>query len=173
VLRDEVLAPASIASIRAQVQELLADATRTAKERAGQHSARLHEIDAEIDRLTDAVAQMGLSGALRDRLVAAEAEKRCLLTESHEVAAPVMPSGERISAKLREIAMRHDDALKTGVQRARQIVAETLGPTVIEEGDDGIYAQMNIGPALRIAVGADVSGSGCGGRLRRWKFRLR
>lgn len=61
--------------------------------------------------------------------------------------------------------MRMDDVLKTDTPHARQIVAEILGPTVIEEGDDGIYAQTNIGPALRIAVGANVSGYGCGGRI--------
>jgi hypothetical protein len=30
---------------------------------------------------------------------------------------------------------------------------------------DGIYAQLNIGPALRVAVGADVILFGCGGRI--------
>ena len=59
--------------------------------------------------------------------------------------------------------MRLDDVPKTDIPRARQIVSEMLGTTVIEGGDDGIYAQMNIGPALHISVGADISGSSCGG----------
>ncbi len=165
MLRDEVLAPAAIASIRAQVQNLLSDAYRNAKDLAGTRGARMLEIDAEIERLTDAVAQMGLSEALRARLVAAEARKQLLLTESAESSAPAMPSADQISTKLREIAMCLDDALKTDIPRARQIVSKILGPTIIEEAEDGIYAQMNIGPALRIAVGADVSGYGCGGRI--------
>jgi len=173
VLRDEVLAPAAIVSIRAQAQQLLTAASRTAKDRAGTRAGRMREVDAEIGRLTDAVAQMGLSAALRERLVTAEDERSHPLTESETGAAPAMPSAERISAKLREVAMRLDDALKTDIPRARQIVSEMLGPTVIEKADDGIYAQMNIGPALRIAVGANVSGSGCGGPLRHWKFRVR
>ena len=55
--------------------------------------------------------------------------------------------------------MRLDGAMKTDVARARSIIVDMLGPTVIEEADDGIYAQMYTGPALHIAAGADaVSG---------------
>ena len=61
--------------------------------------------------------------------------------------------------------MRLDGAMKTDVARARSIIVDMLGPTVIEDADDEIYAQMYTGPALRIAAGANVDGGGggCGG----------
>lgn len=35
----------------------------------------------------------------------------------------------------------------------------------VEEGEDGIGAQMNHGPGLLIAVEANVARNGCGGRI--------
>ncbi|HEY7944137.1 MAG TPA: recombinase family protein, partial [Casimicrobiaceae bacterium] len=165
VLRDEILSPSAIASIRARVQKLVADATQGAKVTASARRSRLVDLDGEIRRLTDAVAQLGLSEAIRERLTSAEAERDRLRDDVETVPTMPQPSPERISAKLRDVAMRLDDALKSDIPRARQIMADMLGPTIIEEAEDGIYAQMQIGPALRIAVGADVAGSGCGGRI--------
>ncbi len=71
---------------------------------------------------------MGLSPALRTRLVAAESELAAL-------------------------------------GAARKILAERLGDICVEEKDDGIYAQMDIGPVLLEAVGADVAKYGCGGKI--------
>ena len=51
------------------------------------------------------------------------------------------------------------------VDRARKILAEKLGTITVEELDDGVYAQMDIGPVLLEAAGADVAGTGCGGRI--------
>jgi hypothetical protein len=163
VLRDEVLSPTAIASIRARVQQLLVNATKAAKVEAESREGRMREIDHEIAHLTDAIAQMGLSDAIRIRLTAAEADKRALQIEPASAPVMSMPTSERISAKLREVAMRLDDAPRTDVPRTRQIVSEMLGPTIIEESDDGIYAQMNVGPGLLIAVGANSSKNGCGG----------
>ena len=48
---------------------------------------------------------------------------------------------------------------------ARKMLADKLGDIKVEERDDGVSAQMDIGPVLLAAVGADVVGSGCGGAL--------
>lgn len=74
-------------------------------------------------------------------------------------AGDAQPSPERTSAKLREVDLRLDEAMKTARHHHRIARAE------IEEADDGICARMYIGPALRIAAGADVAGFGCGGRI--------
>jgi hypothetical protein len=59
--------------------------------------------------------------------------------------------------------MRLETALSTDVECARKILADKLGDIVVEEKDDGVYAQMDIGPVLLEAAGADVARSGCGG----------
>ncbi len=61
--------------------------------------------------------------------------------------------------------MRLESALATDVDSARKILADKLGDIVVEEKGDGVYAQMDIGPVLLEAVGADVARTGCGGRI--------
>lgn len=61
--------------------------------------------------------------------------------------------------------MRLETALSTDVECARKILADKLGDIVVEEKDDGVYAQMDIGPVLLEAAGANVAGRGCGGRI--------
>ena len=75
-------------------------------------------LEGEIARLTDAVAQLGLSKALRARLVDAEAEFASLnarIDWKH----PPLPSAEAIGAKIREVAMRLDTALEQDISAAR------------------------------------------------------
>jgi len=49
------------------------------------HQKRLQALEREIAKLTDAIAQMGLSDALRTRLVTTEAEKRELQDQIQEL----------------------------------------------------------------------------------------
>jgi hypothetical protein len=79
-----------------------------------------------------------------------------------KVRATTKPSAERVSAKLRQVAVHLGEAQKTDIARARRIVADLIGSTIIEQAEDGIYAQMNVGPGLLIAVGTNSSKNGCG-----------
>ncbi|MBK7082267.1 MAG: recombinase family protein [Betaproteobacteria bacterium] len=165
-LRDEVLAPAAIAKISARVKELLRDLQKRAGDQTDARDERIAALEGEIGRLTDAVAQMGLSAALRTRLVAAEAELAELTAKATgRQTSPVACDGEQVGARIRKVALRLEQALATDVEVARRILGERLGDIRVEERDDGIYAQMDIGPVLLEAVGADVSRSGCGGKI--------
>jgi hypothetical protein len=79
-----------------------------------------------------------------------------------KVRATTKPSAERVSAKLRQVAVHLGEAQKIDITRARRIVADLIGSTIIEQAEDGIYAQMNVGPGLLIAVGTNSSKNGCG-----------
>jgi len=57
------------------------------------------------------------------------------------------------------------EALAADIPVARDVLAKKLGDIVVEERDDGVYAQIDIGPVLLQAAGANVSKSGCGGRI--------
>ena len=165
-LRDEVLAPAAIAKISARVKELLHDLQKRACDETVACDDRVAALEGEIGRLTDAVAQMGLSAALRTRLVAAEAELAELTAKATgRQTSPVACDGEQVGARIRKVALRLEQALATDVEVARRILAERLGDIRVEERDDGIYAQMDIGPVLLEAAGADVAGCGCGGKI--------
>ena len=185
-LRDEVLAPAAIAKISARVKELLRDLQKRAGDQTDARDERIAALEGEIGRLTDAVAQMGLSAALqgeinrladaiaqmglsaalRTRLEAAEAELAELTAKATgRQTSPVACDGEQVGARIRKVALRLEQALATDVEVARRILGERLGDIRVEERDDGIYAQMDIGPVLLEAAGADVAGCGCGGKI--------
>ena len=52
------------------------------------------------------------------------------------------------------------------VRAGRAILAGKLGPVVIEERDGAVWAQMEVGPALLFAAGADFDSiQGCAGRI--------
>lgn len=165
VLREEVLSPAAIAKIRDQVRRLLGDSQRQATEINKARATRMRALEGEIARLTDAVAQLGLSNALRARLVDAEAEYASL-TARIESRPPTLPSPETIGAKIREVAVRLETALAQDVSAARAILSGKLGPVILEERHGAVWAQMEIGPALLLAAGADSDSiRGCGGRI--------
>ncbi len=163
VLREEVLSAQAIARIRDQVRRILSESQQQATEASKSRAGQIRALEAEIKRLTDAVAELGLSKALRGRLMDAEAEY-ARLTSRTESRPPLLPSAEAIGAKIREVAMRLDTALGQDVSAARAIIGGKLGPVVIEERDGAVWAQMDIGPGLLLAAGAD-SIRGCGGRI--------
>jgi site-specific DNA recombinase len=165
-LRDEVLNPSALAKIRTRVNELLRDLQQRANDGAAARGERIAALQGEIGRLTDAVAQMGLSPALRARLVAAESELASLSVERAADQVSVMASDDgQVSAGIRRVALSLEKALATDVEVARRILSERLGDIRVEETDDGIYAQIDIGPVLLEAVGADVAKYGCGGKI--------
>lgn len=165
-LRNQALSPEAIARIGARVRQLLADLQRQASSEAGATPARIAAAEAEVARLVDAVAEMGLSSALKQRLKTAEADLQALQGQSAKATAPLlMPDKRRIEIRVREVMTRIETELAADVDRARKILAEKLGKITVEERDDGVYAQMDIGPVLLEAAGADVAGTGCGGRI--------
>ena len=133
MLREEVLSPAAIAKIRDQVRRLLSDSQCQATDLTRARAARIRTLEGEIARLTDAVAQLGLSNALRVRLVDAEAEY-AHLTARIDSRPPVLPSPEAIGAKIREVAVRLETALSQDVSAARAILSGKLGPVILEKG---------------------------------------
>ena len=61
--------------------------------------------------------------------------------------------------------------LAADVDRARKILAEKLGKITVEERDDGVYAQVDIGPVLREAAGPMFLGLVAGVRNRSEQHR--
>ena len=81
-------------------------------ERFANSSRRLRPLEGEIARLTDAVAQLGLSNALRATGPPGAGESRvCEPDRAHRFGPPPLPSPETIEAKIREVAVR----LETGL----------------------------------------------------------
>ena len=125
--------------------------------------SREKHVQREIERLTDAVAQMGLSRALAERLGKAEAERDALkLARTRASVAPLRSS--TIRAQVRALVTGLDVALRADIARARDALRAVLGDVQLIEENGAVYAECdNAAERLLLAVRRRVDGSGCGG----------
>jgi DNA invertase Pin-like site-specific DNA recombinase len=165
-LRDHVLGPEAVARIGDRVRQLLADLERRATNEIETTPARIAAAEAEVARLVDAVAEMGLSDALKRRLKTAEDELQALKKQRTTSSSCAVPDRKQIEQRVRKAITRIETELAADIDRARKILTEKLGLITVEERDDGVYAQMDIGPVLLEVAGADVAKTGCGGPIR-------
>ncbi|HEX8739327.1 MAG TPA: hypothetical protein VF925_04220, partial [Casimicrobiaceae bacterium] len=164
-LQRHVLNPEAMAKIEQRVRSLLGTLHDQAHDVAAARTARVNELNAEIGRLVDAIAQMGLSSGLRERLTAAEEELARLNAASLRSPALGLYDSSAIRTRIKVMAADLKQALAADVSVARDVLSRKLGDIVVEERDGRVYAQMDIGPVLLCAAGADVSKTGCGGRI--------
>lgn len=170
-VRDELLQPNALAELQAAVQAILA--ARQREVGGGQETARkrLQALEAEIARLVDAIATVGVSASLAARLQAAEAEKAKLQAQLDAVQTPRRTVIDDVTARYRRIVMQLQHVLSDELDRARtrQILADMLGQVTIgrDEETGETYAELE-DPAERLllAVAGEVSGIGCGGWIR-------
>jgi DNA invertase Pin-like site-specific DNA recombinase len=125
--------------------------------------AREQRVQREIERLTDAVAQMGLSTALADRLRKAEAERDAL--KRARTRAAVAPLPLAIRAQVHALVAGLDVALRTDVARARDALRAVLGDVQLIEENGAVYAECdNAAERLLLAVGGVSMGRVAGAR---------
>lgn len=162
VIREAILSPEAIATIQQEVRRILGAARRDADGAAKARRAREAALRGEIGRLVDAVAQVGLSDALRARLATAEAELAGLIGTL--APPPALPSDAEVAREIAAVAFDLERALAGDTDEARSAIAERIGPVIVEDRDGETVARMRLGPALLLAGGAD-SIRGCGGRI--------
>lgn len=175
VVRDELLSPAAMADLHAVAREALASARRSAAPKAP--PARLAALQGEIARLVDAVAQVGLSDALRARLAAAEAE-RAEIERAAERSAPAapLPTAAQIIAGYRRRLLQLKESLEADADRhrTRALLAEMLGQvTLVSDDEGGQWAEMDE-PAARVALAGSLMGvvaGACNASRRRIRVR--
>ncbi len=157
-LREDLLAPEALRTLREEVRAVLASVAR--ENDVGNARRRITELDAEIGRLVDAIAAVGLSQALQARLRAAE-DERAKLAHQESQGAALRIEVEEIVSRYRQTVLRLQEVLAGGddLARTRTILADMLGPVVVgrdpETGET--YAEMEK-PAERLLVAA-VGGS--------------
>jgi site-specific DNA recombinase len=153
VVREELLSPAALTELQQAVRAAL---SRGRGDQAGAAAAKKRQaaLQSEIGRLVDAIAQVGLSEALRARLAAAEAELEQL---QHQVltsaqAAPA-PTAEQVLAAHRRRMLTLQESLESEADRdrTRALLAEMLGPVTLVRDAEGDWAEMEE-PAQRMLV---------------------
>jgi hypothetical protein len=165
-VREELLSPEALGTLQREVVALLADMQRQASGEAAAAPRQLKALDAEIARLVDAVAAVGISPALQQRLRTAEAERERLahLIEQadagpRQVIADVLARYRRQVLELQRVLDEDTDR-----DRTRQLLADMLGPVLIgRDAETGeTWAEMKK-PAERLALnGSPVLVAGAG-----------
>ena len=100
------------------------------------NGSRRAELTREISRLTDAIAEMGLSPALRSRLEIAERELEGL---DQPTVLPVPPADARaIRDRLRRMTLDLHGTLERDVDRARDVLRELPGGVALVREEDAV-----------------------------------
>jgi len=102
---------------------------------------RLQALEREIAKLTDAIAQMGLSDALRTRLVTTEAEKRELQDQIQELPEDLPMMIPRMVERYKALLDNLPEVFKGSPQTTRQALADLFGEVRIVQDGETIFAE--------------------------------
>ncbi len=134
------------------VREISSSAASDKAKRKQTIAARLLELDREIGNLVQAIATMGISEALQERLVAAERERAELKQESARAS---QGTGAMVNVVpyYQRFVMDLQSALARDTTRARAMLQEIFGRIRLVERDDGLYAEFEA-PLERLLLAA-------------------
>ena len=174
IVRDQLLAPAAIAEAQAQfaaaLKALRTDhaSTRQATER------RRRDLEAEIGRVVDGIARVGVSDALAARLQALEAELAELQARAPAQAAAVAERTiEDALARYKRQVLDLQAALADDVQRARELLRELLGEITLAQDGEGVFAEVGQpGQRQEAAAGGLSMGLVAGTRFGNQRLRV-
>ncbi|HEY3232434.1 MAG TPA: recombinase family protein [Roseiflexaceae bacterium] len=125
VVKEELLAPEAIGEVERLVRELASSAASDKSERRQVIATRLAKLDREIGNLVEAIATVGISDALRERLVAAERERADLNQEGVRVSQDAALVADVIP-RYKRFVMDLQGALARDSTRARAMLQEHL-----------------------------------------------
>lgn len=163
IVRDEILSPEAIVEAQKVIADLVAERRREAAGDEARRRRRLSELEAEVGRLVDAIATVGASPAIAERLRRAEAEAEQLRREAASGTAAGTEADERarqLLAAYRAMRAQLEAALLADRDRARQLLAGMLGMVRIEATGDGqVWAEIagEAGPEAKQAAQGGLS----------------
>jgi site-specific DNA recombinase len=172
-VREMLLAPESVAEMRAEVARLVAEQGQTGQADQAAAKARIKALEAEVTRMVDAIATVGVSEALADRLRRTEAELAAVRMSAATAAArgpDIDP--DAVVAAYRELLADLGAAVSSDIGKARQILGELLGRVVITTGEDGTFAELETTTAA-VAAGASLKLVAGARFVHRRRIRLR
>ena len=143
VIRDELMSPSAMQELEAQVQQVLEGGKLAEASGAAAGRTRIRELSEEISRLVDAIANIGMSDALRTRLLEAEAEQKRIQAQLDQVAETQSVSAKEIKSRIKSILLDLQSTLDQDTQRARKIIADLFGDIRISKEENGIYAEYD------------------------------
>ena len=169
-VREELLSPAAVGAFEREVREYSREKRQGSQADAGRHRQRAAEVEREIARLTDAIAQVGFSDAIATRLKKAEAELRAARV-AVSTAPPAFIVPDAIG-QYRRLVATLEHTLKTDVGKARGMLRDVLGRIVVSNDEAGIawgeieaFGTARLAGAATGTDGESILGKGCGDRI--------
>lgn len=156
--RAALVDPAAVAAIERQAAAVLTDRQRRGGSRR-ELGARITTLEAEARRLADAIAAVGISPALTDRLRETEAEVDRL--KRAQASAPVGKAPNAIREAVRRALLDLRGAIEGDLRGARDALRATLGDIRLIAEGGAVFVEFD-DAAERMMLLA-VNGSGCGG----------
>jgi site-specific DNA recombinase len=152
VVKQELLDPAAIAEVQLLVQELLSNAQTDQNKRMQSMTARRSELDREIGNLVQAIASVGISPALRARLVTAEQERAEL--DQEDARRPKAPSRvPNVVPRYKRFVIDLEEALARDTLRARAMLQDIFGEIRLVDAGEELYAEFE-SPLRRLLLAA-------------------
>ncbi|WP_082818868.1 recombinase family protein [Cupriavidus nantongensis] len=143
LVRDELFSQAALGELEQLVRATIAERQKASSRASKATRERLAELDAEIGRLVDAIAKVGMSDSLQKRLMAAEAEKAKLAVIPSAVAPAALANVTDLMALIKRRILSIQEALRQGdTARARTVLADIFGPITLVRRDDAVYAEF-------------------------------
>jgi hypothetical protein len=137
--RNELLSPGSVEELQRDVDKIFADAKQHAGIDQETGAARARALDAEISRLVDGIATVGVSEALAARLRAAESARAALSNEP--IALPVAAPPD-ITAHYKQLVLDLQTALETDADRARTVMGEIFDSITLSQAGPETWADV-------------------------------
>lgn len=165
-VRDDLLSPDALTLLQREVAAVLADMQRQAAGDDATAPRQLKVLEGEIGRLVDAIAAVGISQALQQRLLAAEIERDRLAHLIGQAAAGPGQVIDDVLARYRRQVLELQRVLDEDADRdrTRALLADMLGPVLIgRDADTGeTWAEIEkpaerlllLGGSLKVVAGA-------------------
>ena len=170
-LRDEILAPATIARIEREAIRLSSALDGQAGDVAGESRRQAREVEAEVGRLVEAIAAVGTSPALTERLRIAETRLDEIKRSTARTSVATLPSA--IRAHVRSIARGIDEAAREHPVEARTALRQAFGDIQLVEREGTIFAAFeDTAERLLLAVGGQYLGRVAGAGFEPATFGL-
>ncbi|MBW8846769.1 MAG: hypothetical protein JF607_17525 [Burkholderiales bacterium] len=158
LVREELDRPDSYADLQSSVRELVAEHVIDTGGAARDAKRRLGEVEKELSRLIDALAQIGYSPALGERLRALESERAQLKAQPDDeidVDALVTSVAADYRATMLDLKARLDG--HPDRERTRELLSLVLGPVTLVRDADGVTWAQTTNPAEQLLAAGGVS----------------
>jgi len=149
--------PATLARLEREAIAHEAALARDAGTSASSDRRRASELSAEIARLTDAIATVGISPALAERLKASEAALQAIERAPARAGVTSLPAAMR--ARVRALADGLEAALREETPRAREALRAAFGEIrLVADGEEVVAEFEDAAERLMLAVGGASMG---------------